>query len=382
MRWWWTCRGSGSDQCLPDGPVRRSAACWRSGWRRRCVLWAGLLALTLLAACAPADPGQALLQDYIDRVARVVDGDAVDLDDVRLQGWPRRRHRVLEVPPQRTGLGRFLSLHRCDLGPLIGERSSQLGRVMTASQRLSYEHRFLLAAQQCLDRLEGDERRAALREALAEVVAEKREYLPELAWNATMGHDTLAAVHALDVAALPPGEAADRGQVATASLQQLAERVPLLGTPALSLHDWNEPWEVLQGSPFGGEARRSLVLLTRALDQAATLLERRQAERPLCPQGLPTPRAETLNNVFTRYYAAEVQPWLANVHRGYGRWLQALEGLLAAQLVAPPEVMARYHEDVLRAEWDAYISARDRHTEVWQEVLQGCDLAPRPPGRS
>lgn len=346
--------------------------------RLRC--WAWLL-LVALAGCSPADPGEALLQDYLDRVARVVEADSHDLDSVQLQGWPRRRDRVLEVPPQRTGLGQFLSLHRCDLGSLIGERSSQLGRVMTASQRLNYEHRFLLAAQQCLDRLEGDQRRADMRAALAEVVDDKRASLPLLAWNATGGHDALAASHALGVAAVAPDEADARGATATAAVRQLAMRVPLLGTPALGLHDWNQPWEDLQRSQYPGEARRAIVLLGETMQRVAELLEQRQAERPLCPQGVATPRAETLNNVFTRYYASEVQPYLADVHRGYGRWLEALKTLYEAQLIRPPELMADYHRGVLQAEWDDYIAARDRHTRVWQEVLQGCDLAPRPPGQ-
>lgn len=360
-----------------NGCSRAESSFVRSGCRLF-LLW---VMVAGLVACSPADPANALLQDYVERVARVVEADRRELSVAGLEGWPRRRDRLLDIPRQRTGLGQFLSLHRCDLGTLIGERSSQLGRVMTASQQLHYEHRFLLVAQQCLDRLAGDEGRAELRAALAGVVAEKRDNVPRLAWNATLAHDALAGAHALQVAALDPEAAALAGAAATGALQLLAERLPLIGTPALITHEWDAPWETLGRSEHGGAGRRALVLLTATMTAVADMLEQRQVERPLCPQGRPTPRAETLNNVFTRYYAAQVQPYLAGVHRVYGGWLKALQELHEAQLVEPPPAMKRYHAEVLQAEWRTYVAARDRHTQVWQEVLQHCNLAPQPPGR-
>lgn len=346
----------------------------------RAIRWGlpSLLAVLLLG-CAPEDPAGAMLQDYQARIARVV---AVDLEpepSPPLPAWPRSRERTFEVPPLRAGLGRFLSLHRCDLGTLIGERSSQLGRVMRPSQLLSYEHRFLVAAERCLERLEGDPARAALREDLAEIVAFKRERLPLLAWNATLGSDALASAHALDVPALAPAQAELAGQAEMEALQILAERLPRLGRDGIDMRTWDEPWQTLDRSVFPGRLRRSVQLLTGQLVAVARLIETRQDSRPLCPQGRPNRDADILLNVFRGYYAETVQPYLVAVHAAGRGWAATLQALTDAQGVAPPEGFAAFAADALEpsgAAWQAFVAARDRHTAAWQSVLDSCGWSP------
>ncbi len=348
---------------------------WACGWS---VIF---FALAFLATgCAPADPAGAMLHDYRARIARVV---AVELESEPLPpplpAWPRSRERTFAVPPLRTGLGRFLSLHRCDLGTLIGERSSQLGRVMRPSQQLSHEHRFLVAAERCLERLAGDPQREGLREDLADIVAFKRERLPLLAWNATLGSSALASAYALDVPALAPAQAELAGQTETEMVLLLAGRLPLLGRDGIDMRTWDEPWEALERSAFPGRLRRSEQLLTTQLTAVAQLIEKRQEIRPLCPQGRPTRDAEILLNVFRGYYAESVQPYLVAVHGAQRRWTAALEALNAAQGVAPPEGFASFAAEALDPAGSAaraFVAARERHTAAWQSVLDSCGMSP------
>ena len=61
------------------------------------------------------------------------------------------------------------------------------------------------------------------------------------------------------------------------------------------------------------------------------LLEQRERQRPLCPQGRPTPRARHVNAVFLRYYGKGLQPAMAELERGLRPWLETT-GKLWAQL--------------------------------------------------
>lgn len=374
MRWSPTWCASGSSTSSHP-----KAMALRLRWPWRCV---ALLVALLLVGCEPADPARAMLDDYRARVARVLEVEAPPLAQPALPAWPRRRQRQLEVAAQRTGLMKFLSLHQCDLGTLVGQRSSPLGRVMTDEQRLRYEYRFLVAAEACLLELAATDARPQLRANLTEVVAGKRQRLPELMWNATLGHDALAANHALDVIPLAPDEAAEAGRGQIAALHQLADRVaPGRVADALG-DDWMEPWKSLEKGRFGGRSRLALAELRLALAQVATMLEQRAASRPLCPQETATPRAQTLHNVFTRYYARVVQPYLADVHRGQRRWRDALSQLFEAQqLAAIPAPMGEFRDTVLAQEWLHYEQARQRHTQAWQNVLERCGLAPQQPQR-
>lgn len=332
---------------------------------------------SMLTGCARQDPAAVLLQDYEDRIARVTGVTEVAVDEPVLAAWPRSRDRLIEVPPQRVGLGRFLSLHRCgDLGTLIGERSSQLGRVMTASQRLSYEHRFLVAAERCLQRLQGDPDRETLHAELAAITAEKRRWLGARAWNATLGSDLLAAAHGRDATPLRPREAELAGQAEAAALQQWSIRLRHLGDPELDIEGWEAPFETLARSQLPGRLRVSAALLTRHLNGVAARLEQRQQERPLCPQGTATRDADILWNIFRGYHGEEVQPYLVAIDRARRDWLAAMDDLLAAQTISPPEdfVAAALAPDA--GIWPDLDAARRRHVAAWAVILEQCRLLP------
>lgn len=338
------------------------------------VLW--ILAALLAGGCAPADPASAMLAEYEQRMARVLGADLRERQLPALSPWPRARARTLPVPPQRTGLGGFLSLHRCNLGELIGERSSQLGRVMEAPERLRYEHRFLVVAEQCLQQLAGDPERAALRERLEGIVAEKRRHLPAWAWNATLGGDALAAAHSLDAVALAPAQVQEAGRAEIAALYELAARLPQLGSPGLDLADWHVPFETLSQSSMPGRLRRSAQALTHYLDGVAALLESREAQRPLCPQGTVTRDADILWNIFRGYHGQAVQPYLAAVDRTLRQWRGALTALHAVQRVAPPAGFEQVVWDPAGGLWPELDRARERHVAAWRVVLSNCGLLP------
>lgn len=335
-----------------------------------------MLALLAGSGCAPADPAGAMLAEYEQRVARVLDATPVEQPLPELSPWPRARDRSLAVRLQRTGLGGFLSLHRCDLGSLIGERSSQLGRVMGAPDRLNYEHRFLVAAEHCLQELSGDPDRAALRERLESIVDEKRRTLPAWAWNATLGGDALAAAHSLDTVPLTVAEAEQAGRAEISALYVLAARLPELGQPTLDLDDWHSPFETLSRSDLPGRLRLSAQILTHHLTAVAALIEAREAQRPICPQGGATRDAEILWNIFRGYHGDEVQPYLVAVDRARRAWFAAIEALRAVQQV---ELPARFEEAVLdpnASVWPDLDQARERHIAAWRVVLSNCGLLP------
>ena len=99
--------------------------------------------------------------------------------------WPSFKERSLFIP-QTTSLSfrSFLSLQGCELSYLIGLRNSSLGRVMTASQRLMYEKRFLLFAPRCL---RVDDLSPTVYSRLEKVIEEKRSTWPLVVWNAFWG---------------------------------------------------------------------------------------------------------------------------------------------------------------------------------------------------
>ena len=351
---------------------------------RRCpciqTMGAGFLLLLglFLGGCAPAPP-----EAYVLRLA-----DALELPPPRLpapRAWPRPRERQAPVPEEKGDLLDFLALQRCGLGAVLGARNGPLGRVMDGPERLRYELRFRAGAERCLSTLEGE-----ARERLEALLARKQDSWPAVLWNGTLGSAAWAQLFGAHGEAWAPPPASE-GAAALAALEPLRARMVALGPSALDVSAeafaaaenpaaWHRPWEALAQQRYPGVALHQLQRLTGALEGAARLLEQREGQRSLCPQGRPTPRAKRVNAVFLRYYGEALQPAMAELERGLRPWLEAT-GFLWAQVQGGAPVAARpalegFLDPRAPGPWQAYEAARDRHTARWQAVLGACQLMP------
>ncbi|GGO75832.1 hypothetical protein GCM10011348_01560 [Marinobacterium nitratireducens] len=348
------------------------------------VRWLTLAMLVLLAGCDRSSP-EAMLDNYSTRVARTID-ETIDPDlEVAdaLPLFPARRDRVQPLSDLRQGLIEVLALRHCDLLHLIAERNSSLGKFMAPSQQLVYELRFFDRLRACRKRLyRADESDVELLEQVNAIYAVKLRELPRALWNAIYASQEMEANFSRGDAPLPLSET-DATPPAIGALEQLTDIVRLTTRP-----DWRppellarieEPYEALHRDHFGSQLLKSVVLLTRTLESTALALERREQRYPLCPQDRATPDAKILLNVFGKFYAGEVQPYLARVHRQGERW-RSLHAELLRSLPATP-AMLDYWDQVYSGDnpsslWQRYTAAREHHTQAWQSVLRRCQLMP------
>lgn len=345
---------------------------------------AALLCLILLAGCGPTDDGLALQADYLQRLNRALEADgfvAFDSRSASRYRMPPRRERLLALPELRIGLlDLVLDARRCPrLQQLISQRNSSLGKQLVPSQRLGYEGDLLRAIDDCLPHLPDD---AGLKATLQRLALDKREQLPAVFWNALNGSREFERYLRFDDDALPQN--LDEDDAALDALEQLAgiggglpQRLP---PPAEQL----EPlFFALYASDQGGELITSLASLGHSLDAGSTLLEQRQARRPVCPLGQATPRGRILQNVFVKFYAGGLQPYLAQVDQRGRRWQAALQRL---QEVDGIPSATRAHLQRLAGEedslWREFRAATARHVEAWQALLNSCGLAPGQAGWS
>lgn len=337
----------------------------------------------LLAACSPAPDTAIDMQTYVQRVANVLDQPEPDLVFPTLPALPHHRERVQALPELREGLIDVLDLKRCNLLPLIAERNSSLGKVYAPSQQMRYEIRFLARLEQCLPQLQTaidiePERKAELL-ALYQI---KHAALPKVLWNALFTGQEFEASLALNQPPLP-WPASDH-QAALQALEYLTytaetaldqpQRLTDTHFSALETH-----YAALYQDPLGTPSLRALQQISITLNAVSLMIEQRLAKRPFCFPGMRNPDADILKQVFMRFYAGEMQPYLAYVHRTSQQWL-TLQNRLLNQLPAP-DTFLPYANQVLRMNtpdslWHQYETARNRHTQAWQTLLRQCDLMP------
>jgi len=342
----------------------------------------------LLAGCGRSTP-EAMLDNYTERVARVleepIDADLDGPTDIAL--LPPRRERLLPLTDLRQGLIEVLALRHCNLLGLIAQRNSSLGKVMPPSKQLVYEMRLLSQVRDCRTELaKQPDADPQLRQQLEDIHRIKARELPAVLWNAIYASSEMENNFSRGDPPLPlysEDNNKDGSKAALLGLQTLADLQTLITTPdwraPAQLDDLEQHYQALEANRFGSQWLKSLWILTRTLEQTAQALERRELRASICPQQRPTPRAKILLNVFTQFYAGEVQPYMAHIDRSGQRW-KALHQQLMTSLPATPAMLdyqwrtfADANPDSL---WQRYIRARDHHTKSWQTTLRRCSLMP------
>ncbi|MCH8499613.1 MAG: DUF3080 domain-containing protein [Marinobacter sp.] len=344
--------------------------------RRSVLLWL----VVALAGCNPFGQPESLMDEYVERLGRVLETSPQLSPVASPPPLPRRRDRTLELPTPDMGMLDFLALFGCDLQFIVGERASALGRVIQPANRLRYEVRFILAAGDCLPALRAE---SNLYASVASARDSKLASLPLAVWNATWGVEEIESLFTrtrgyfpLDATHTTTSDLANdlahlNRQLAALLAGELQVELDFLG----AVHQrWQAKHQV-------GQLMKSAELLAARLNDAAQVLEGRLGDRPLCIGGRRNNRSDTLQSMFASVYVGEVQPYMAQVQRG--------RDALIPELVSLAELLDEVMPDGFRAYYRLYLANDDpaslwsrldiamaRHTQAWQALLEQCGMRP------
>jgi hypothetical protein len=339
-----------------------------------------LLVTLALVGCNPFSAPDSMMDEYVERTARVLDQTATLSPPLQVPRIPRRRDRRLEMPSLEINMLDFLSLYGCELQYVVGEKNAILGKVMQPLNRLRYELRFIGAARDCLPEISDEN----LAESVAGAAGDKVESLPLAIWNATWGVEEIEPLVTLSKGLLP----VDASGVVIASLGsglgRLNRRIVALQEGDLSQNldfvgDVHQQW---QAEHRAGQIFNSVALVTARLQDAAGLIEERLTGRHLCFGGKANEQARIVRNMFFTVYVAKVQPYLADLQRAKADLIVPLATLARLQRPVMPAAFRFYDERVLQQEkgsiWELLEAATSAHTKAWQDLLEQCGLRPAP----
>jgi hypothetical protein len=333
-----------------------------------------------LCACTPADDGLALQADYLQRLSNALDVDpAINFDPAELTRYrlPARRERLIEIPELRISLLDLLvEVRHCPaLQQQISLRNSSLGKQLTPSSRLAYEGDLLRALDACIEYLSTPDQ-AELRSTLLQLAQDKRAQLPAVFWNALNASPEVERYLRFAEQALPVNAGEERADLdALSQLAAIGSHLPAVLPPSTAQLD--PLFFALHASDQGGQLINSLATLTHSLNQGSQMLESRQQQRPICPTGKATERGRIVQNIFVKYYAASLQPYLAQVDQRGQAWSHSLRSLSGvAQLPPATQQYLKLLSGPEASLWAGFQQATARHIRSWQRLLNSCGLAP------
>lgn len=377
----------------------------------RCLRLLPLISIVLLGGCIEQSASD-LLTDFQQRIERPLEVDVDDItpSSVTLPSYPPRRERLQTHPDIREGVIDVLAFRHCNMLDLIAERNSILGKVAPFSQRYLYELHFIAMASQCLPSLDDTNPDLTdFRQQLQQVLNTKRQDLRQGLIDLIYNSEETEKQFSRSALPLQPmtktGQDDDSDQGFQASLTaldtliyaarqtQLAEKEGIYPM-TLNSAELEVALATLHHSDFGARLLQSLQLITNQLNDNASLITTRLNNRPVCYRQQPNETGKIAQNVFNRYYASGVQPYLAQVYQQARAWRQ--RWMTLNQLAAPlPAELQRYQVQLWEGAgsvaelgqnemgsnrptsiWQAYLLAQQRHTNAWQALLSQCGLMP------
>lgn len=339
----------------------------------------GLSAL-LVAGCNPFSDAESMTDEYLVRLARVLDTELVSpsgLPEATIP--PRRRERSLSLPELDLGMLDFLSLYGCELQYVVGERNSVMGKVMQPINQLRYEIRFIRAARACLPEINDED----LTDALETAIASKMESLPLAVWNATWGSEEIERQFTLSKGYFPVADPGNPASDLVRDLQRVNGQVEALlaGDLEVSLDNLGEVHQRWQADVLAGQTLNSARLLVSTLNAGSMMLGRRIEARPLCLNGKPNNQSDIVQNFFFNVYIGKVQPYMSSVSRARDSLIAGFAKLARQQNAVMPKSFASWYQRHLSdgtegSLWLELDQAMARHTQHWQDLLEQCGLRP------
>lgn len=330
----------------------------------RCVL---LVLLFGSSGCEQRPAAEQLLDDYLTRLARVLDLPKSEVLRQTLPRMPAASSLQQNIPAIKIDLLDYWAFRKCGLTLLLSERNSVLGRVMTASQHLHMDGRILQQLVICNEQIKDTE----LQQLTQELLILKRAHWPARYWNATIAGPELRSFWSTATEPLIPGHEATYtpADAALRELVKLPQKLQNKTWPdirALESH-----YQQLDAYALGGKLLQSLQLSRDYLASANQMLLIATEEKTLCPRGTPRKELDYARNVMQKYFIGEVQPWLASVNQRSILLLPSYQQLVAQQDVKLLPLITTFHQQVTDL-YEDFLKQTRAHVAHWQTLFDAC----------
>ena len=353
-----------------------------------------VMAVGLLQGCFGAPSIDDTMDEYNTRLSRVLDkpltqeaspDSTLVASNIALPShtYPTLAELGNNVNPLNINIREFYAIQDCELGRIVAERNTALGKTQLPSQRLQYEHRLLNVLANCEARLQAadnpiastvaawrKQKQVQYQSVWANVVQTSTEMKLGLSMagsplQASENKDAKATVNALNfinglAETLKQKNAVDTNVEASANNNgELEQQLQIIASSRLPAKLW-QTQAVLNNR---------LALLNQVLAPALNNVK--------CENGIDSDKATILRNVFYLYFIEEIQP-IASTLNSYHYQLQPLWKQWAenAALSAPFKAHIRTHAIDNFVQYSATMKA---HVSLWQDFLGRCNLSPTAP---
>ena len=371
---------------------------------------AGVISVAMFAllGCFGGSTVKQSIDDYAARLSRVLDtplpdsfNDKITTPLPKLADSATLKHAIEGVS---INLREFYALQDCELGTVVAERNTSLGKSQLPSQRLVYESKLLNVLKSCEAALtkenESNQRNAALAATIASWREQKtQEYsktwanlvqgsqelrlalnTPERLFSVENNKDALSSVNALYyINSLSNKELllSDMYSSNTASSDTETEATNENNSESIiESSELEQQLKIIRSARLPATLWHTQQTLTQNLSLLTNMLET-ELDAVSCPEGRASDKAKILRNVFYLFFIEEIQPVGSLVNQYHYKLAPLWEDWLAQPSLH--EEFKRYIRQQSQDGFNQYSSAMKAHVNLWQGFLGRCNLSPVAP---
>ena len=371
---------------------------------------AGVISVAMFAllGCFGGSTVKQSIDDYAARLSRVLDTPLPDsFNDKITTPLPKLADSATlkqAIEGVNINLREFYALQDCELGTVVAERNTSLGKSQLPSQRLVYESKLLNVLKSCEAALtkenESNQRNAALAATIASWREQKtQDYsktwanlvqgsqelrlalnTPERLFSVENNKDALSSVNALYyisslsnkgllLSDMYSSNTASSDTETEATNENNSERI-------IESSELEQQLKIIRSARLPATLWHTQQTLTQNLSLLTDMLET-ELDAVSCPEGRASDKAKILRNVFYLFFIEEIQPVGSLVNQYHYKLAPLWEDWLAQPSLH--EEFKRYIRQQSQDGFNQYSSAMKAHVNLWQGFLGRCNLSPVAP---
>ena len=376
----------------------------------RNVCRAGVISVAMFAllGCFGGSTVKQSIDDYAARLSRVLDTPLPDsFNDKITTPLPKLADSATlkqAIEGVNINLREFYALQDCELGTVVAERNTSLGKSQLPSQRLVYESKLLNVLKSCEAALtkenESNQRNATLAATIASWREQKtQDYsktwanlvqgsqelrlalnTPERLFSVENNKDALSSVNALYyisslsnkgllLSDMYSSNTASSDTETEATNENNSERI-------IESSELEQQLKIIRSARLPATLWHTQQTLTQNLSLLTNMLET-ELDAVSCPEGRASDKAKILRNVFYLFFIEEIQPVGSLVNQYHYKLAPLWEDWLAQPSLH--EEFKRYIRQQSQDGFNQYSSAMKAHVNLWQGFLGRCNLSPVAP---
>ncbi len=327
-----------------------------------------LLLFTLMLCLQACKPKQSLpnaLDDYSERMYKVLSLDPADINVNSTLSFPSKTSLILDIPPLNIKVREFYAIENCAIKQLIAERNTALGRTQLPSVRLQYEWALIEILKSCLQQDVNIENKP-LFVKMTHWLHQKENFFP-LNWANMI---TQSDEFYLSLSASAGFIEGNENDNFTQGLYDLKNLIAIKENPQQQLSTIESSLQSIQNHRIYARQWRSQKLLEGYLNMMTDDIST-WANTFNCDTRKNKEKIKIVRNVFTLFFIQQIQAIASQINHYH--YLLKPEFLILSEDIHLPEDIKEVIDYYTNEGFSAYQESILNHVKMWQHIFEKCE---------